>query len=101
MTRAKSEAEISVAGRTLFDTLAADGALFFSELVRCSGLLPSQGEEALSKLSALGLVKSDRFDGVRALLVPSNKRPTFGRNIGKRRRKTNLASIEFAGRWSL
>src|SRR5206468_7541623 len=35
------------------------------------------------------------------LLVPSNKRPTFGRNIGKRRRKANLASIEFAGRWSL
>src|SRR5213078_1121172 len=33
--------------------------------------------------------------------VPSNKRPTFGRNEGKRRRKTNLASIEFAGRWSL
>jgi len=33
--------------------------------------------------------------------VPSNKRPTFGRNAGKRRRKTNLASIEFAGRWSL
>src|SRR5207244_8365406 len=32
---------------------------------------------------------------------PSNKRPTFGRNVGKRRRKTNLASIEFAGRWSL
>ena len=38
---------------------------------------------------------------MRALLVPSNKRPTFGRNEGKRRRKTNLASIEFAGRWSL
>src|SRR5205823_13390123 len=33
--------------------------------------------------------------------VPSNKRPTFGRNIGKRGRKTSLASIEFAGRWSL
>jgi ATP-dependent helicase Lhr and Lhr-like helicase len=46
-------------------------------------------------------VTSDSFDGLRALLVPSNKRPTFGRNIGKRRRKTNLASIEFAGRWSL
>jgi ATP-dependent Lhr-like helicase len=38
---------------------------------------------------------------LRALLVPSDKRPTFGRNVGKRRRKTNLASIEFAGRWSL
>src|SRR5947208_2163378 len=101
LTRANSEMELSVAGRTLFDTLAAGGALFFSELVRCSGLLPSQVEEALSQLAALGLVTSDSFDGLRALLVPSNKRPTFGRNIGKRRRKTNLASIEFAGRWSL
>src|SRR4030095_5437532 len=34
-------------------------------------------------------------------LVPSNKRPTFGRMSAKRRRRTNLASIEFAGRWSL
>src|SRR5205807_192669 len=93
--------DLSVASRTLFDTLAEGGALFFTELVRRSGLLPSQVEEALSQLAALGLVTSDSFDGLRALLVPSNKRPTFGRNIGKRRRKTNLASIEFAGRWSL
>jgi ATP-dependent Lhr-like helicase len=101
LTRANSEMERSVARRTLFDTLAAGGALFFSELVRCSGLLPAQVEDALSQLAALGLVTSDSFDGLRALLVPSNKRPTFGRNVGKRRRKTNLASIEFAGRWSL
>src|SRR5205823_12766106 len=40
-------------------------------------------------------------DGLRALLVPSNKRPTFGRSSAKRRRKRNLASIEFAGRWSI
>ena len=44
---------------------------------------------------------SSAFDGLRALLVPSDKRPTFGRNEGVRRRKTNLASVEFAGRWSL
>jgi ATP-dependent helicase Lhr and Lhr-like helicase len=69
--------------------------------VRRSGLLLSQVEEVLSQLAALGLVTSDSFDGLRALLVPSNKRPTFGRNIGKRRRKTGLASVEFAGRWSL
>ena len=93
--------ELSVAARTLFDTLADGGALFFSELVRRSGVLPSQVEDALSQLAALGLVTSDSFDGLRALLVPSNKRPTFGRNAGTRRRKTNLASIEFAGRWSL
>ena len=101
LTQANSSMELSVGARTLFDTLADGGALFFSELVRRSGLLPSQVEEALSQLAALGLVTSDSFDGLRALLVPSNKRPTFGRNAGKRRRKTNLASIEFAGRWSL
>ena len=101
LTQANSEMELSGAGLTLFDTLADGGALFFTELVRRSGLLPSQVEEALSQLAALGLVTSDSFDGLRALLVPSNKRPTFGRNAGKRRRKGNLASIEFAGRWSL
>jgi ATP-dependent Lhr-like helicase len=101
LTQVNSQMELSGASRTLFDTLADGGALFFSELVRRSGLLPSQVEEALSQLAALGLVTSDSFDGLRALLVPSNKRPTFGRNAGKRRRKANLASIEFAGRWSL
>jgi ATP-dependent Lhr-like helicase len=85
----------------VFEALQSGGALFFSELVNRSGLLPSQVEEALSQLAALGLVTSDSFDGLRALLVPSNKRPTFGRNTAKRRRRTNLASIEFAGRWSL
>jgi ATP-dependent helicase Lhr and Lhr-like helicase len=101
LTEANSEMELSGDSRTLFDTFAEGGALFFGELVRRSGLLPSQVEDALSQLAALGLVTSDSFDGLRALLVPSNKRPTFGRNIGKRRRKANLASIEFAGRWSL
>jgi ATP-dependent Lhr-like helicase len=93
--------ELSVVPQTVLDALAHNGALFFAEIVRRTGLLPSQVEEALSQLATLGLAASDSFDGLRALLVPSDKRPTFGRNEGKRRRKTNLASIEFAGRWSL
>jgi ATP-dependent Lhr-like helicase len=101
LTRSNPSTQLSVAARTVFDTLVDGGALFFTELVRRSGLLPSQVEEALSQLAALGLVTSDSFDGLRALLVPSHKRPTFGRNVGKPGRKTNLASIEFAGRWSL
>jgi ATP-dependent helicase Lhr and Lhr-like helicase len=96
-----SRAELSATPQTVLDVLAEGGALFFTEIVHRTGLLPSQVEEALSQLAALGLVTSDSFDGLRALLVPSDKRPTFGRNMGKRRRKTNLASIEFAGRWSL
>src|SRR6266496_3359885 len=101
LSRANSAMEFSVANQVVIDALADGGALFFSELVRRSGLLPSQVEEALSQLAGLGLVTSDSFDGLRALLVPSNKRPTFGRNTAKRRPRTNLASIEFAGRWSL
>src|SRR5207249_2366109 len=99
LTQFNSAIELSIGNQTLFEALRSGGALFFSELVRRSGLLPSQVEEALSQLAALGLVTSDSFDGLRALLIPSNKRPTFGRNVGKRRRKTNVASIEFAGRW--
>ncbi len=101
LTLPNSATELSVNGQAVFEVLQSGGALFFSELVNRSCLLPSQIEEALSQLAALGLVTSDSFDGLRALLVPSNKRPTFGRNPTKRRRKTNLASIEFAGRWSL
>jgi ATP-dependent Lhr-like helicase len=101
LTLPKSAVELSVTSQDVFEALQSGGALFFSELISRSGLLPSQVEEALSQLAALGLVTSDSFDGLRALLVPSNKRPTFGRNTAKRRRRTNLASIEFAGRWSL
>ena len=101
LAEANSAMQLSADGQTVFEALTRGGALFFTELVQRTGLLPSQIEEALSQLAALGFVTSDSFDGLRALLVPSNKRPTFGRNQGKRRRRTNLASIEFAGRWSL
>jgi ATP-dependent helicase Lhr and Lhr-like helicase len=101
LAQANSAVELSADRQIVFDALKKGGALFFTELVRWTGLLPSHVEEVLSQLAALGFVTSDSFDGLRALLVPSNKRPTFGRNVGKRRRRTNLASIEFAGRWSL
>ncbi len=103
LSRPNSAVELLAASQAVLDALQSGGALFFTELMRRSDVsgLPSQLEEALSQLAALGLVTSDSFDGLRALLVPPDKRPTFGRNIGKRRRKTNLASIEFAGRWSL
>ena len=101
LTQTNSTTELSVTSQAVFEALQSGGALFFSELVSRSALLPSQVEEALSQLAALGLVTSDSFDGLRALLVPSNKRPTFGRTTTKRHRRTSVASIEFAGRWSL
>ena len=72
--------ELSAHTRTVLETLTHSGALFFVELIRRTGLLPSQVEQSLSELAALGFVTCDGFDGLRALLVPSDKRPTLGRN---------------------
>jgi ATP-dependent Lhr-like helicase len=78
--------------------LAQHGASFFEELVDATGLLRLQVEEALAELVALGLVSADSFAGLRALLVPSDRRRPSGH--GKRRRGP-LFGLEDAGRWSL
>ena len=83
----------------LADCIKKHGALFFDELMDLSGLLRSQVEEALAELVALGLVISDSFGGLRALLVPSSERRT-GPN-GRRRRRTTTFSMDDAGRWAL
>src|SRR5690606_2235693 len=79
--------------------LREQGASFFDELVEGSGLLRSQVEDALAELVALGLVSSDSFAGLRALLVPSDRRkPGPG---GRRRRRSIAFGMEDAGRWAL
>ena len=83
------------------DALEERGAMFFGEIVRQTGLLPSRVEQVLAEMAARGLVTADGFDGLRALLVPSHKRPSLNRQEVHRRRKPHLASVEFAGRWSL
>ncbi|MEY2408964.1 MAG: ATP-dependent helicase Lhr and Lhr-like helicase [Verrucomicrobiota bacterium] len=81
-------------------TLARAGALFFSEVTRATGLLPSRVEQGLGQLAALGWVTSDSFEGLRALLTPPDKRAPLG-DIRRRRRHKTVTSVEFAGRWSL
>ena len=62
-------------------------------------MLRAQVEDGLAELVAQGLVTCDSFAGLRALLVPSEKRrASDGR---KRPRRTALFGIEDAGRWSL
>lgn len=79
--------------------LAAHGALFFDELADAARLLRPQLEEALGELVALGLITSDSFGGLRALLVPSSQRkPIAG---AKRRGRVLAFGMESAGRWSL
>jgi ATP-dependent Lhr-like helicase len=79
--------------------LATHGASFFDEIVGGTGLLRTQVEEALAELVAHGLVHSDSAAGLRALLVPSDRRRRF--DGGRRLRRTALFGIEDAGRWAL
>src|SRR5207253_601171 len=46
------------------------GASFFGDLVNATGLLRTEVEKGPGELVAWGLVTSDRFAGLRALLVP-------------------------------
>src|SRR5207253_6799672 len=55
---------------------------------------------ALAELAAQGWVTSDSFEGLRALLVPSEKRAPFADTERRRRHKT-VTSVEEAGRWTL
>jgi ATP-dependent Lhr-like helicase len=90
--------------QTVLDVLKQHGALFFDELTEMSGLLRQQVEEALGELVSLGLVNSDSFGGLRALLVPADKRKPFGGGSlsGARRRGRVLPfDMENGGRWAL
>jgi len=89
----------SVRAQMVAEAIRAQGASFFAELIAATGLLPSQLEEALAELVALGVVNSDSFAGLRALLVPSGERRP-GPN-GRRRRRTVKFGMEDAGRWAL
>ncbi|MGH8288369.1 MAG: DEAD/DEAH box helicase [Steroidobacteraceae bacterium] len=84
--------------RRVLDHLTAQGASFFDEIVEGTGLLPSQAEEGLAELVGLGLVNSDSFGGLRALLVPSERRRS---STGPRRRRRALFGMDSAGRWAL
>jgi ATP-dependent Lhr-like helicase len=81
-------------------TLSQAGAVFFSDLVRLVKLLPSRVAQALGELMAQGWVTADSFEGLRALLIPSEKRAPFA-DVGRKRRHKTVTSVEFAGRWTL
>jgi ATP-dependent Lhr-like helicase len=86
---------LSSRAQAVIDYIRQYGASFFDELVEGTGLLRPQVEEALAELVASGLVNSDSFAGLRALLVPADRRGNG------RRRRAALFRMEDAGRWAL
>jgi ATP-dependent Lhr-like helicase len=88
------EAAPSATARRVLEVIRQEGASFFDELVEGSRLLRPQVEEALGELVALGLVTSDSFAGLRALLAPTS-------SANRRKRRALSFAMENAGRWAL
>ena len=99
LSGAANEAVPSPRAQLVLNFIRQHGASFFDEIMSGAKLLRSQVEEALAELVALGVVNSDSFGGLRALLVPSSERRPIA--TGRRRRRTVNFGMEDAGRWAI
>jgi len=91
---------LSSTGKALLAAFESRGALFFGDLVNATGLLRTEVEKGLGELVAWGLVSSDSFAGLRALLVPSDRRRPIGPGTYRRRGRIAPFGVETAGRWA-
>ncbi|HEV2701378.1 MAG TPA: DEAD/DEAH box helicase [Steroidobacteraceae bacterium] len=94
---AQPQPALSSGAAAVAAVLAQHGASFFDELVEVTRLLPVQVEEALAELVAMGLANSDSFAGLRALLLPADRRRANGM---RGRRRVSLFGMADSGRWS-
>ncbi|WP_425273968.1 DEAD/DEAH box helicase [Paraburkholderia lacunae] len=92
--------ELSARAQDVYDALRQHGAMFFDELLTDVHVLRLELEHALGELVAAGLVNSDSFAGLRALLKPAAKRRAFP---GSRRGRPSalIGGMDDAGRWAL
>lgn len=95
---ADHDPDLSGAAHAVLDALRTHGASFFVELVADSGQLRSQVEQALGELVSHGLVTSDGFAGLRALIAPAEMK---ARRLRRGGLQAAFANLEGAGRWSL
>jgi ATP-dependent Lhr-like helicase len=96
LSPAPDPAQAGAQAQAVANFIRDNGASFFDELVDGTRLLRPQVEEALAELVALGVVNSDSFAGLRALLMPADRR----RGIARGRRRP-LFGMEDSGRWAL
>jgi ATP-dependent Lhr-like helicase len=89
---------ISTRAQAVAEYLAQHGASFFDDIVDGLDQPRTFIEDALRELTAAGLINSDGFSGLRALLLPADRRKPVG---GGRRRRTAVFGVEDAGRWAL
>ncbi len=99
--RQDEDIKLSAAAQKTLGILHRHGASFFVDLVRQTGLLRTHVEVALAELAACGLITSDSYAGLRALITPENKRPVYAHRNHHRRRAAIINDIDAAGRWSI
>jgi ATP-dependent Lhr-like helicase len=87
--------QLTASARAVADLLQSQGASFFDEIAQGAGLLPAQAHSALAELVAAGLASADSFGGLRALLMPMQRRRAV------RGRRGAAGGLQEAGRWSL
>jgi ATP-dependent Lhr-like helicase len=90
--------EFSTTTQMVYDYLATRGASFFTDIVENTKLLRSQVEEALAELVANGVVVSDSFAGLRALLTPGSRKTQAA---ARRKHRQPVYEMASAGRWSI
>ena len=83
----------------VLDVLAQRGASFVHELVSSTGLSHDDVRAALAALVASGLVSSDGFGGLRAIVARRSSTPV--RPNGYRSRQASGAGLAAGGRWSI
>ncbi|HEV7984944.1 MAG TPA: DEAD/DEAH box helicase [Steroidobacteraceae bacterium] len=93
----ETEAPLSASAQAMAEYLRRHGASFFDEIVQGADLLRAQAESGLAELVAAGRVSADSFGGLRALLMPLERK----RKLAARGRRAALFGLEEAGRWSL
>ena len=92
-----AQAQLSAAAAAMADFLQQHGASFFDEFIQGTDLLRAQAESGLAELVAAGRVSADSFGGLRALLMPLERK----RKLAARGRRSATFGLEEAGRWSL
>jgi ATP-dependent Lhr-like helicase len=90
--------EFSSTTQMVYDYLNTRGASFFTDVVDNTRLLRSQVEEALAELVANGVVVSDSFAGLRALLTPGSRKTQAA---SRRKHRQPVYDMASAGRWSI
>jgi len=92
------EADFSTTTQVVFAYLSSRGASFFTDIAENTKLLRSQVEESLGELVANGVVVSDSFSGLRALLTPGSKKTQAA---ARRKQRQPVYDMASAGRWSI